>query len=70
MLSPAERDEIRQEVLHELVEIEDQISHNAGSYEYLCLIGGIPTFTHTPVGPVLRRIFHVERVADCDAAVA
>ena len=68
MLSPAERDEIRREVYHDLVELEDQISHNAGSYEYLCLVGGIPTFTHTPVGPVIRRIFHVDRVDCCEVA--
>ena len=63
MLSNEERDEIRREVYHGLVEIEDEISYRAGTYEYLCLIDGAPTFTHTPVGRVIRRIFHVER--DC-----
>jgi len=56
MLSPEERDEIRQEVYHELVEIEDEISRHAGSYEYLCLLQGAPTFTHRPIGKVIRRI--------------
>lgn len=63
MLSPEERDAIRQEVYHELVEIEEEISHRAGSYEFLCLIDGAPTFTHTPVGPVIRRIVPIERLA-------
>jgi hypothetical protein len=56
MLSQQEREEIRQEVYHDLVEIEDEIAHHAGTYEYLCLIWGEPTFTHAPVGPVIRRI--------------
>ena len=60
MLSLEERDEIRREVLHDLVEIEDEIAHHAGSYEYLCLLQGVPTFTHHPVGPVIRRIVHPE----------
>jgi hypothetical protein len=64
MLSPEERDEIRREVLHELVEIEDDVSHRAGTYEYLCLVLGEPTFCHHPVGPVIRRIVHPE----CDVA--
>ena len=68
MLSPAERDEIRQAIYHDLCEIEDHISHNAGSYEYLCMVGGAPTFTHTPCGPVIRRIYHVPRTALCEVA--
>ena len=60
MLSPEERQEILQEVYHELVEIEDEIAHHAGSYEYLCLIWGQPTFCHRPVGPVIRRIVSPE----------
>jgi hypothetical protein len=63
MLTNEEKDEIRQEVYHELVEIEDEIAHHAGSYEYLCLIDGAPTFTHTPVGPVIRRICRLVEVA-------
>jgi hypothetical protein len=58
MLTPEEKDEIRVEVLHDLAEIERRASHDAGSYEFLCLVEGIPTFTHTPVGPVIRRIVH------------
>lgn len=63
MLSPAERDEIRREVYDDLVQIENEVSRRAGSYEYLCLIGGIPTFTHTPCGPVIRRIVRLARAA-------
>lgn len=67
MLSLEEREDIRREVLRELIEIEDRIAHSAGSYEFLCLIAGIPTFTHGPVGKVIRRIVHVEH-ADCEVA--
>lgn len=63
MLSPAERDEIRQEVYQDLIEIEDDVAHRAGSYEYLCLLGGEPTFTHAPCGPVIRRVTRLESVA-------
>lgn len=56
MLSPEERQEIRTEVYHDLIEIEDDVAHRAGSYGYLCLLGGEPTFCHGPVGPVLRYI--------------
>jgi hypothetical protein len=68
MLSPEERDEIRREVYQELVEIEDEISHRAGTYEYLCLVAGEPTFTHSPIGKVIRRIFHVDRLDCCEVA--
>jgi len=64
MLSPEERDEIRQEVYRDLAEIEDDVSHNAGSYEYLCLLEGEPVFTHRPIGRVIRRIC---RMIDCSA---
>lgn len=56
MLSNEEREEIRQEVLRDLIAIEDQVAHNAGSYGYLCCVGGSPVFAHTPVGPVIRTI--------------
>ena len=60
MLSPEERDEIRREVYHDLVEIEDEVANRAGTYEYLCLVEGLPTFCHRPVGPVIRRIVQLE----------
>ena len=63
MLSLEERDEIRQEVRHELAEIEEEISRHAGTYEYLCLLQGEPTFCHAPVGPVIRRIVRADYVA-------
>lgn len=58
MLSPEERYEIRAEVHRELAEVEYQISHYAGSYNYLCAAGGIAFFAHRPVGAVLRHIDH------------
>ena len=60
MLSPEERDDIRREVLNDLIEIEDEIATRAGSYSYLCLIDGAPTFCHTPCGPIIRRIVRLE----------
>lgn len=59
MLSPQERQEIREEVHHELAEIEAQVAHNAGSYNYLCQAAGVTFFAHQPVGAVLRSIPHV-----------
>jgi hypothetical protein len=56
MVSPSEREDIRQVVYRELAELEHRISHYAGSYKYLCLVQGGPCFTHTPCGPVLRTI--------------
>jgi hypothetical protein len=56
MMSSGEREDIRQVVYQELVELEHRISHNAGSYRYVCLIQGGPCFTNTPSGPVLRTI--------------
>lgn len=60
MLSPQEKQEIREEVHHELAEIEYEVAHYAGSYNYLCAAGGITFFAHTPVGAVLRYIEHVD----------
>lgn len=56
MMSPSEREDIRQVIYQELVALEHRISHVAGTYRYLCLILGGPCFTHTPCGPVLRII--------------
>lgn len=35
---------------------EARLRHRAGSYHYLCSIGGYVTFTHFPVGIVLHVI--------------
>jgi hypothetical protein len=56
MMTPAEREEIRQEVYRDVADLEDEIAHRAGSYTYLCLLMGEPVFTHFPVGRVLRHI--------------
>lgn len=63
MLSPAEREEFRQALYQDLIAIEDEISRHAGTYEFLCLLGGAPTFCHSPVGPVIRRVYRVDRAA-------
>lgn len=55
-LSQEERYAIRQAVYEDLIEFEDKIMHQAGTYTFLCLLQGEPTFTHAPVGPVLRYI--------------
>jgi len=61
MLSPGEQHEIRSLIYAELAALEARVAHAAGSYNYLCLIGGMPCFTHTPVGAVLRTIPHVKK---------
>lgn len=55
MLSPHERAEIRTQVYREMIEVERQMAHH-GSFRYLCLIAGVPVWTHSPVGPVLRTL--------------
>lgn len=65
MLSEIERDEIRAEVYADMIEVERMITHNAGSYPYLCLLGGSPVFTHQPVGGVLRYIPPHPPTNDC-----
>jgi hypothetical protein len=56
MLSLDEKEAIRQAVYADMIEIEDLVMRRAGSYNYLCLLQGCPTFTHAPCGPVLRYI--------------
>lgn len=56
MLSPQEKQEIRQTVHQELAAIESEVTLRAGSYRYLCVAGGITFFSHTPVGAVVRSI--------------
>jgi hypothetical protein len=60
VLSPEEKNEIHQAVYRDLIEIEAEITRHAGSYQYLCLLEGEPTFCHRPVGPVIRHIAHLE----------
>lgn len=59
MLGHTEQEEIRQFIHAEMVRIESDIAHHAGSYNYLCLVGGSPCFTHRPTGAVLRAIPHL-----------
>lgn len=56
MMSSGEREDVRQLIYRELASLEARISHNAGTYKYVCLILGGPCFTHTPSGPILRII--------------
>lgn len=56
MLSPEETWEIQQAVHRELIAIEQDCAHHAGSYRFLCALGGITFFSHTPVGAVVRSI--------------
>lgn len=35
---------------------EARLSHDAGSYKYLCGVGGHVVFTHAPIGTVLHII--------------
>jgi len=56
MMSSGEREDVRQLIYRELASLEARISHNAGTYRYVCLILGGPCFTHTPSGPILRII--------------
>lgn len=55
-MSPLERQELKNAVYDVMADLEDQVSHYAGSYTHLCFVGGAPTFTHAPLGRVLRRI--------------
>lgn len=58
MLPPGEREEIRQLIYAELADLENRVVHDAGSYNYVCCLGGAPVFTHNPIGRVLRQIGH------------
>lgn len=54
MLSPTELHELRCAVHAECAEIERLYRQSAGSYRYLCSLGGSPVYTHQPIGLVLR----------------
>lgn len=58
MLGPIEREEIRNFVHEEMAEMYAQVAHEAGSYNYLCCVGGLTVFTHRPMGAVLYAIPH------------
>lgn len=60
MFTPAEQEEIRNFVYQVLAGIEDQVRHDAGSYNYLCNIGGLTMFTHRPLGAVIHAIPHFD----------
>jgi hypothetical protein len=59
MFTPGEREEIRNFVHQELADIEHKIRHQAGSYNYLCSVGGMTVFSHRPIGSVLHTIPHL-----------
>lgn len=61
MLGEIEIEEIRRLIYAEMASIESRIAHQAGSYNYVCCVGGSPCFTHHPVGAVLRTIYHPEQ---------
>lgn len=58
MFTPGERQEIESFVHQELALIEQKVRDQAGSYNFLCSVGGLTMFTHRPVGAVLRSISH------------
>lgn len=47
-----ERAEIRALVFNEFITI-NKMMMRAGSYRYICLVGGKPVYAHYPVGKVL-----------------
>lgn len=51
-----EREEIRHFCPPGTFADEAKLRHSAGSYHYLCSIGGHVTFTHQPIGTVLHVI--------------
>lgn len=59
MLSPTEREEIRLFIHEELSDIERQVRDYAGSYNFLCSVGGLTMFTHHPVGRVIHAVPHI-----------
>jgi hypothetical protein len=52
MFTRDERAEIRMLFYDELVGIHEQVMR-AGSYRYLCLVGGRPIYAHHPIGKVI-----------------
>ena len=56
MLAPMEAEEIRQFIYQELAHLQEEVACHAGSYTWLCLVDGCPTFTHSPMGRVIQQI--------------
>lgn len=54
MFTPGEREEMRNFVHQEIADIEYRLRHQAGSYKYLCSVGGMTVFSHIPVGSILH----------------
>lgn len=55
MFSLEETEQVRQLVYQEMARLNAAVTAaRSGSYNYLCLVAGAPTFTHQPVGPVLQ----------------
>ena len=62
MFSPQETEEIRRTVYQEMARLHQATAAaSAGSYNFLCLVGGSPTFTHQPIGPVIHHIVHPDK---------
>lgn len=57
MLTPAEREEIR-DLVHQEIAVLAQLRMLAGSYTYQCRLGRDKIFTHRPIGIVLHVIPH------------
>jgi hypothetical protein len=60
VFTPDEREEIRQLVHWELATIEQDVRDRAGSYNYLCNVGGVTMFTHRPMGAIIHSIPHFD----------
>jgi hypothetical protein len=59
MLSLEETEQIRQVLYQEMARLHRAVTAaSAGTYNYLCLVGGHPTFTHQPIGTVLQQVHH------------
>jgi hypothetical protein len=52
MFTRDERAEIRLVLYDELIKIHELLAR-AGSYNYLCLINGMPIYAHNPIGKVI-----------------
>ena len=51
-LTPREFEAVRSEILHDMCKC-------AGTYDYLCDVAGVPTYTHAPIeGHVLAQMVH------------
>jgi hypothetical protein len=53
MFDREQRAEIRA-LCHDEMKFIHRMNITRGSYRYLCVVGGRPIYSHTPVGDVLR----------------